>query len=146
MLSKRKWLPVLALLLIVCMLFGCTGKTPEQGTPSGGNQQGGSTSGEPAPDAVPTTFHGVSGGGSEAVKSAKDSLVFRINAEIATLDPHKTSGTGNERFVQYQFYESLFRIENFEGSPVSEVNNALSGRCKDRPAGPCAQGRQVPLR
>lgn len=125
MLSKKKWLPVVALLLIAFMLFGCTStKTPEQGTPSD-NQPGENTSGEPAPGAAPTTFYGVSGGGSQPVKSAKDSLVFRINAEIATLDPHKTSGTGNERFVQYQFYESLFRIENFEGSPVSEVNNAL---------------------
>lgn len=117
MLSKRKWLSVLALLLIVLMLFGCAGqKVPEQGKPSDDQQANGS---------VPTTFCGMSGGGSQPVRSAKDSLVFRINAEIATLDPHKTSGTGNERFVQYQFYESLFRVENFEGSPVSEVNNAL---------------------
>lgn len=117
MLSKRKWLSVLALLLIVLMLFGCAGqKVPEQGKPSDDQQASGS---------VPTTFCGMSGGGSQPVRSAKDSLVFRINAEIATLDPHKTSGTGNERFVQYQFYESLFRVENFEGSPVSEVNNAL---------------------
>ena len=117
MLSKRKWLSVLALLLIVLMLFGCAGqKVPEQGKLSDDQQANGS---------VPTTFCGMSGGGSQPVRSAKDSLVFRINAEIATLDPHKTSGTGNERFVQYQFYESLFRVENFEGSPVSEVNNAL---------------------
>lgn len=117
MLSKRKWLSVLALLLIVLMLFGCAGqKVPEQGKPSDDQQ---------ANESVPTTFCGMSGGGSQPVRSAKDSLVFRINAEIATLDPHKTSGTGNERFVQYQFYESLFRVENFEGSPVSEVNNAL---------------------
>lgn len=117
MLSKRKWLSVLALLLIVLMLFGCAGqKVSEQGKPSDDQQANGS---------VPTTFCGMSGGGSQPVRSAKDSLVFRINAEIATLDPHKTSGTGNERFVQYQFYESLFRVENFEGSPVSEVNNAL---------------------
>ena len=48
MLSKRKWLPVIALLLIVFMLFGCTGKkAPEQDTPSG-NQPGGNTSSEPA--------------------------------------------------------------------------------------------------
>lgn len=38
-------------------------------------------------------------------------LIFRIKTEPDTLDPHKTSGTGDPQVVQYQVFESLFREE-----------------------------------
>ncbi|MDO4564294.1 MAG: ABC transporter substrate-binding protein [Clostridia bacterium] len=75
-------------------------------------------------DATTNGFVGTSGGGSAAVYSAKDSVVFRLNADIATLDPHKTSGTANERIVQIQFYESLFGQDRF--NDTTEINPRLA--------------------
>ena len=74
--------------------------------------------------AEPNGYVGVSGGGSTAVHSSGEPVNFRINADLTTLDPHKTSGTGNERIVQYQFYESLFAIDTFHGE--DELNNRLA--------------------
>lgn len=114
---KQKWRIVISLVLCTIMLVGCSTQSSQQSTSD--------TEAAEVAQGVSTTYYGTSGGGSEPITSARDSVVFRLNAELSTLDPHKTSGTGNERIVQYQIFESLFRIENFEGSTVSEVNNAL---------------------
>lgn len=49
-------------------------------------------------------------GGSPA-QTVDRPLNFRIKTEPDTLDPHKTSGTGDPQVVQYQVYESFFREE-----------------------------------
>lgn len=51
-----------------------------------------------------------SGTEGEAASDQKP-LRFRLKTEPNTLDPHKTSGTGDPQVIQYQMYESLFREE-----------------------------------
>lgn len=43
--------------------------------------------------------------------AAKDSLVFRLNSEPSTLDPHMTSDVGVTQNAQYQLFDSLTREE-----------------------------------
>lgn len=69
-------------------------------------------------------FIGISGGNSEKVDSMANTVVFRLNADIKTLDPHRTSGTGNERIVQIQIYESLFGQDRY--NDVTEYNPRLA--------------------
>ena len=52
-------------------------------------------------------------------------LHFRIKTEADTLDPHKTSGTGDPQTVQYQIYESLFR-EEVDGAVVPALAESYS--------------------
>lgn len=108
-------------LLLVLMLAGCTGNAPAAQTGTATQPAGGDTA---TTGTEPNGFVGASGGGSTAVHSYKDTVNFRINADLTTLDPHKTSGTGNERIVQYQCYETLFAIDTFNGA--DELNNRLA--------------------
>lgn len=55
----------------------------------------------------------------------RDDLVFRIKTEPDTMDPHKTSGTGDPQTVQYQVYESLFREEQ-DGTVVPALAESYS--------------------
>ena len=114
---KTRWMKLLCLTLAFLMLAGC-------GTNSNDNTNDDSDLDNSPVENTPNGFVGTSGGGSKEVYSAKDSLIFRINADLNTLDPHKTSGTGNERIVQHQFYEGLFAIDTFNGS--DELNNRLA--------------------
>lgn len=119
---------LIALMLAALMMFGIcacsSGKTESQDSPAAEapDQVDQAEAGEPTEE--PNGFVGTTGGGSKEVYSAKDSVVFRLNTDIATLDPHKTSGTANERIVQIQFYESLFGQDRF--SDVTEYNPRLA--------------------
>lgn len=67
----------------------------------------------------------------DGVAPGKDMVTFRINAEITTLDPHKTAGSGNDQIVQYQFLESLFRTDNVDGESVINMGLAESYKYLD---------------
>ena len=93
---KRTLLSIsLCVVLTVMMIAGCAPAPNAAGGPSAqAAQENGSASSQ-----------------GEGAAAVKDAVIFRIKAEPSSLDPHKTSGTGEAQIIQYQFYESLFREE-----------------------------------
>lgn len=63
--------------------------------------------------------------GSDTQQAKSRPVNFRIKTEPDTLDPHKTSGTGDPQIVQYQIYESLFR-EEVDGTVVPALAESYS--------------------
>lgn len=97
---------VITLVLVICMLLSmCACGTKPAKAPSAPAETKENTSSE---ESVLETFgSGVEGNVAEEQKP----LRFRLKTEPNTLDPHKTSGTGDPQVIQYQMYESLFREE-----------------------------------
>ena len=97
---------VITLVLVICMLLSmCACGTKPAKAPSAPAETKENTSSE---ESVLETFgSGVEGNVAEEQKP----LRFRLKTEPNTVDPHKTSGTGDPQVIQYQMYESLFREE-----------------------------------
>ncbi|MBR1919223.1 MAG: hypothetical protein IJ831_06320, partial [Spirochaetales bacterium] len=91
---------------------------------AGGSSEASSSAAASSASKEPNGYVAVSGGGSKAVYSSRDSIVYRLNADLATIDPHRTNSTGNERIVEGNIYESLFGIDMFNGK--TEVNYRLA--------------------
>lgn len=92
---KKNVIALLSVVLAMAMLIcACSGKTESQQTSTTTTDNtAGTSTGEPTSKQIDRPLH------------------FRIKTEADTLDPHKTSGTGDPQTVQYQVYESLFREE-----------------------------------
>jgi len=77
---------------------------------------GGTSESKPAADAGTSkdvvTYVGMADGSSRQQASKKDTVKFRINADLASLDPHMIAGQGNEAIVLSNVYEGLFRADS----------------------------------
>lgn len=104
---------VITLVLVICMLLSmCACGTKPAKAPSAPAETKENTSSE---ESVLETFgSGVEGNVAEEQKP----LRFRLKTEPNTVDPHKTSGTGDPQVIQYQMYESLFREEKRRMAPL----------------------------
>ena len=92
---------ILSLILSIGMLLSlcACGDTPSSENPVGSTSTTTNT---------PNNFNT----GAEGEAAAEQTEIrFRLKTEPNTMDPHKTSGTGDPQVIQYQMYESLFREE-----------------------------------
>ena len=93
---------IISLILVACLVLALSA-CGSQGTAPADEPASSTESGS-----VLDTF--ASGNEGDVAVEQKE-LRFRLKTEPNTLDPHKTSGTGDPQVIQYQMYESLFREE-----------------------------------
>lgn len=133
----NKAISLLLILIMVMALVACSGSGTGDAKPAAPAAQTDAKSDVPAAQTgtkVASTdapaeektngYVGISGGGSKAVYSTKDTVNYRLNADLSTIDPHRTNSTGNERIVEGNLYEGLWRIDMFNGK--TEVNLCLA--------------------
>lgn len=85
---KRKISFILTIVMVMAVFVGCGNKTPSSGDP------------EPSSTTTPST--------SGEIVSAKDSLLWGVNAEPSSLDPAKSKDTVTH-MMMYQIYDALVK-------------------------------------